>query len=148
MATVEAPDAIPMYHHLLGEPGGTPRCTGRQRRQLLHVLGEAVGRMHRAGIVHGDLRPGNILARKSDGRWEVFFIDNERTKKWPFLPNRLRLKNLVQINMLPSDVSKTDRLRFFHAYLLLNPSVRPRYKEWARKAMSITRRRFQQKGWA
>jgi hypothetical protein len=104
--------------------------------------------MHRAGIIHGDLRPGNVLARKVADGWEFFFLDNERTRKWPWLPMRLRLKNLVQINMLPEGISRTDRMRFFQAYMLANPSVCAAYKEWAERIMTRTRRRFRRKGWS
>ena len=46
------------------------RTAGRDletKRSLIRALGETVGRMHRNGIVHGDLRLGNVLARREDG---------------------------------------------------------------------------------
>jgi tRNA A-37 threonylcarbamoyl transferase component Bud32 len=89
----------------------------RERRLLLRQFGQIVGRMHRDGIAHGDLRLGNVLVRNRDGRWEFFFIDNERTRKFSRLPDRLRLKNLVQICFKsPRGLSRTDRMRFFIAY--------------------------------
>jgi hypothetical protein len=100
------------------------------------------------GIVHGDLRPGNVLARQTAGRWEFFFIDNERTRKCRFLSRHLRLKNLVQINMLPAGLTRTDRMRFFQSYMLANPSVCVSYRRWAERIMARTRRRFRRKGWS
>jgi tRNA A-37 threonylcarbamoyl transferase component Bud32 len=89
----------------------------RERRSFVRALGGTVGRMHAKGIFHGDLRPGNVLARKEGDDWRIFFLDNERTRKFRRLPERLRLKNLVQINMLePGEVSNTDRMRFFRGY--------------------------------
>jgi serine/threonine protein kinase len=89
----------------------------RERRSFIKALGCAVGRMHAEGIFHGDLRPGNVLARKEGDNWRIFFLDNERTRKFRKIPERLRLKNLVQINMFePGEVSGTDRMRFFREY--------------------------------
>jgi tRNA A-37 threonylcarbamoyl transferase component Bud32 len=148
LATEEVTDARPIYKYLVRPHCDENPCTLRDRRNLLRAIGRTVGRMHRAGIIHGDLRPGNVLARKVAGCWEFFFLDNERTRKWPWLPTRLRLKNLVQINMLPHGISRTDRMRFFQAYMLANPSVCATYKEWAERIMARTRRRFRRKGWA
>jgi tRNA A-37 threonylcarbamoyl transferase component Bud32 len=144
LATAEATEARSLYEYV-----GTscPSSTLSLRRRMLRRLGDEIGRMHQAGIVHGDLRPGNILVRRTGQDWEFFFIDNERTKRWPCMPWRLRRKNLVQLNMLPRGITRTDRLRFFQAYLLANPSVRLDYRRWARDVMRVTRRRFRRKGW-
>jgi tRNA A-37 threonylcarbamoyl transferase component Bud32 len=149
LATREVTDGVPVYKYLMPAPPtlASVPCSLREKRQLLRQFGQTVGRMHRAGIAHGDLRPGNILARRAHGGWEFFFIDNERTRKWPFLPTHLRLKNLVQINMLPWGVTNTDRLRFFQAYLLMNPKVRRGFRKWAGKIMRLTYKRFRQRGW-
>lgn len=145
--TLEVAGAMPVYRYLARDPSVPPSCSLHERRELARQLGLTIGRMHRAGIVHGDLRPGNILARRADGRWEFFLIDNERTYKPLRLWNRLRLKNLVQINMLPPSASNTDRLRFFQSYLLMNPRVRLHWRPWARRIMAIMRQRFLKKGW-
>jgi len=114
----------------------------RDRRELARTLGGIIGRMHRAGIVHGDLRSGNILARRAEDRWEVFFLDNERTRRWPWLPPHLRLKNLVQIGMLPPGVTATDRFRFWRAYLAECPGLWCRRKRWARRIQARTAKRM------
>jgi tRNA A-37 threonylcarbamoyl transferase component Bud32 len=147
LATEEVTGARPIYKYLVPGPRHEGTRSLQERRELLSAIGQTIGRMHRAGIVHGDLRPGNILARKTAGRWEFFFIDNERTRKRRILCRFSRLKNLVQINMLPTGLSRTDRMRFFHAYMLLNPPVCAMYKQWARSIMAWTHRRFRLKGW-
>jgi tRNA A-37 threonylcarbamoyl transferase component Bud32 len=147
MATIEVPDARPAHEYFREGCEPYARFTLRDRRQILRQLGYEIGRMHRAGIVHGDLRPGNILVRRGEQNWEFFFIDNERTRQWPCIPRKLRLKNLVQLNMLPHEISNTDRLRFFHAYMLSNPSVRLDYRAWAANVMIVTHKRFHKKGW-
>lgn len=147
LATVEIANARPVYDILIEESKASENHSRDKKRQLLRQLGDTIGRMHQNNIVHGDLRPRNVLARRSDGLWEFFFLDNERTKKLPYLPARLRLKNLVQINMLPRTVSRTERMRFFQSYILANPSVCAASKAWAQRIMARTRRRFDRKGW-
>ena len=89
----------------------------RQRRQLLHALGTFIGRVHATGFIHGDLRPGNVLASQQDGRFHFTLLDNERLVKKVPPPGRMLLRNLMQLNMLShADVSLTDRMRFFSAW--------------------------------
>lgn len=90
-----------------------------RRHKFLTELGETIGRMHAAGIFHGDLRSGNILVKaEGETHWKFYLLDNERTKKFNELPSRLRLKNLVQINMMTSKlINRTDRMRFYKSYL-------------------------------
>lgn len=88
-----------------------------QRRQLLKILGKFVGRVHATGFIHGDLRPGNILAEYKGGRFLFTLIDNERTVQKLPPPGRMLLRNLMQLNMLPPGVlSRADRMRFFVAW--------------------------------
>jgi hypothetical protein len=49
--------------------------------------------------------------------------------------------------MLPRGVSRTDRLRFFEEYMLMNPLVGLHAREWAGRVMTVARRRMQKKGW-
>ncbi|MCK5173302.1 MAG: hypothetical protein KAR47_07915 [Planctomycetes bacterium] len=95
----------------------------RQRRTLIRALGGQIGRMHSVQISHGDLRTGNILAEETNGNWNFCFLDNERTRKHRALPMRLRIKNLVQISLI-EEVTRTDRLRFFLAYMDEDRSIR------------------------
>ena len=84
------------------------------RRQLLRALGTCIGRVHATGFVHGDLRPGNILADLRGDRFYFTLIDNERTVQYTPPPGKLLLKNLMQLNMLSlAELGKTDRMRFF-----------------------------------
>jgi len=88
-----------------------------QRHKFLTDLGTTIGTMHNAAIFHGDLRPGNVMARIQDGNWKFYFLDNERTIKFAKLSEKLRLKNLVQINMIPSkQLTAADRMRFYKSY--------------------------------
>ncbi len=97
-----------------------PGCRGaglRSRRRLLRELGAFIGRLHAAGFVHGDLRPGNVLCVEEEGRFDFTLLDNERTVRRRPPPGRGLLRNLMQLNMLPPGVlSRSDRLRFFLAW--------------------------------
>jgi tRNA A-37 threonylcarbamoyl transferase component Bud32 len=115
-------------------------------RELIRTFGRVVGRMHAAGIFHGDLRLGNVLVRREKDGWQIFFIDNERTRRFRRLPARLRLKNLVQANMLISDcITKTDRMRFFKSYLQENTDIHGRHRKLAKKVDTKTRKRLRTK---
>jgi serine/threonine protein kinase len=93
------------------------RETLRVRRQLLQALGTFIGRVHATGFIHGDLRPGNVLAAQIADQFRFTLIANERnTHKLP-TPGKLLLRNLMQLNMLPlSKLSRSDRMRFFCAW--------------------------------
>jgi serine/threonine protein kinase len=118
----------------------------KSRRELIRALGQTIGRMHAKGIFHGDLRLGNILARQEKKRWRFFFLDNERTRKFYRLPARLRLKNLVQVNMFPpAAISNTDRMRFFKEYWAQNEKAKTKKADLIKKVLKKTRRRLDKK---
>lgn len=86
----------------------------QQRRQLLHALGTFIGRVHATGFIHGDLRTSNVLAQWHADHFRFSLIDNERNQHISPAPGKALLRNLMQLNMLlPSDLSRTDRMRFF-----------------------------------
>jgi serine/threonine protein kinase len=87
-----------------------------EKRRLIRQLGHVVGRMHAKGISHGDLRLDNVLLQPGDDKWKFYFIDNERTRQFSRIPERLRLKNLIQLNMTGHGITRTDRMRFILAY--------------------------------
>jgi tRNA A-37 threonylcarbamoyl transferase component Bud32 len=87
------------------------------KRQLLHSVGELVGSLHAAGIVHGDLRPNNILVTVKNNMFLLSLIDNERNQVYKKIPDKKIHKNCVQITMFkPCDMTKTDRLRLWYAW--------------------------------
>ncbi|GAB1260695.1 lipopolysaccharide kinase InaA family protein [Aurantivibrio plasticivorans] len=90
----------------------------RWKRMLLGALGQVVGRLHGAGIVHGDLRLNNVLIDSKSTSPCFYIIDNERNTYFKrAIPISKIIKNLVQLSMLaPRFGTKTDRLRFLTAY--------------------------------
>lgn len=143
LVTLEAENTKQIYQFI---PEGRENLTKEQlraKRELIRAFGRTVGRMHAAGIFHGDLKLVNVLARQEKNGWRFFFIDNERTKKFYILPPWLRLKNLVQVNMPPREtISSTDQMRFFKAYMSENPKIRDNWKRWAKKVITKTNRRL------
>jgi hypothetical protein len=146
LVTIEIENAKQIYEFIPNNPEDLTKEQLRSKRELIRALGRTVGRMHAAGIFHGDLRLGNVLARQQNNAWQLFFLDNERTKKFYRLPARLRLKNLVQVNMVGYGVSQTDRMRFFKAYLKENCNIQPNRNRWFRKVNSKTNRRLNKAG--
>lgn len=117
-----------------------------QRRKFFTDLGTTIGTMHNAGIFHGDLRPGNVMARRQDGKWQFYFLDNERTKKFAKLPEKLRLKNLVQINMIPSkQLTAADRMRFYKSYRKAHTAPIQNQKQLAIKTAQTTAKRLEKR---
>jgi hypothetical protein len=87
------------------------------KRATLRALGREVGRLHRAGFIHGDLTPFNIRI-VVDEPSRFAFIDNERTRHGVVIARqRRRLRNLVQLGhfALPG-ITRSDRMRVFRAY--------------------------------
>jgi hypothetical protein len=82
----------------------------------------------------------------ASNRVDFLFLDNERTVQYKRLPHLKRLKNLVQLNMdsIPV-VTRTDRLRFFHAYLLENMELNPERKYLLRRILEKTAARIARK---
>lgn len=145
LVTREVENATPLFQLLRD----VCRCSDAEaltdKRVLIRAFAQTIGQMHDRGIFHGDLRLGNVLAVKECQRWRFYFIDNERTKKFHQLPARLRLKNLVQINMFFDGISNTDRLRFFKPYLEANPGIQSHASAWAKKITAKTSRRLEKK---
>ncbi len=146
LVTREVDNARSVCDLLADDLCGDNRIIGAQKRSFICEFAHVVGRMHAGGIFHGDLRLGNVLARKVDGGWEFFFLDNERTRKFSHLPLCLRIKNLVQISMLRSEaITNTDRLLFARVYFRHNPVSSAVRKAWIRRAVSKTNKRLQKK---
>ncbi len=131
-----------LLNEMCQNPG---RNSFTQKRVLVEAFGRIIGRLHAKGIFHGDLRLGNVLVVREEQKWRLFFIDNERTKQFSRLPDGLRLKNLVQINMFRNGITNSDRLRFFKAYLKNNPEVANNQRDWTERILTKTSFRLQNK---
>jgi len=83
------------------------------RRALLGRLGAAVGSLHQAGFVHGDLVPPNVRV----GERGFVFLDNDRTRRSRILVHLAGRRNLVQLGrFVVPGVTLSDRARVLAAY--------------------------------
>jgi tRNA A-37 threonylcarbamoyl transferase component Bud32 len=146
LLTLEVENAKRIYEIIPNSVSNLTAEQMRDKREWLRVLGRTVGRIHKAGIFHGDMRLGNVLGRKNkDGR-QFFFLDNERTKKFRRLPFRLRVRNLVQLNMYRTKaVTDSDRMRFFKEYRAENKNSKSGEIRLIKKVVKITNRRLEKK---
>ena len=144
LVTREAQDTRQLYDYF-GMHSGRWFATAAQKKQFMQQYGRTIGRMHAAGIFHGDLRAGNVLAKRQNSKWSFFLLDNERTRKFRRLGNRLRFKNLVQANMQQGNITNTDRMRFYKAYLKENPNILNNQKQLAKKVTTKTAQRLKGK---
>ena len=138
LITAEISDSIPLSQ-LFSE------VSGNERQVLIEQFGQTVGLMHNQKIFHGDLRLGNILVKKNESKFDFYFLDNERTKKFRKLPMRLRVKNLVQVFMLRETLTDADRSLFLTSYLAQQQIPIDKDK-LAKKVISKTAKRLAAKG--
>jgi len=104
--------------------------TREAKRALLHALGAEVGRLHRAGFVHGDLVPPNVRVVGE----RFVFLDNDRTRRSALLVRLAGRRNLVQLGrFVVPGVMITDRMRVLVAYAAargLGRDARRRLARW------------------
>ncbi|HWO43599.1 MAG TPA: lipopolysaccharide kinase InaA family protein [Candidatus Eisenbacteria bacterium] len=102
-------------------PRASPEDIGEKRRAIA-ALADEIRRFHRLGFVHGDLVPSNILVAADGRAARFYFMDNDRTGRYPsWWPLRRWRRNLVQLNRLPlAGISLQDRMRFLRSYLEKN----------------------------
>jgi len=105
----------------------------QKKREYLRQLASEVRRLHQSGFIHGDLVPYNIMVQVQGDGLIFFFMDNDRTRRYPsWIPNPLWKRNLVQLNRvsLPG-ISQRDRVRFLHFYFGC--------RTWAKKKRRLIR---------
>jgi hypothetical protein len=113
------------------------------KRLVLRALGAEIARLHRAGYLHGDLTPHNILVTGLEPP-QFVFIDNERTRRTMLSRfERPRLRNLVQLgNVEIAGVTNTDRMRVWSGYSAAFPARRRRTGR--RRLAAMLRARIEQ----
>lgn len=117
------------------------------KRKLLAAAGSEIGRWHAAGLHHGDMRIGNVLVRRSGDTFTFFWLDNERNERFHPISDRLRVHNLMQVNMERTGVTLADRMRFWRAYARaagLHPGEARRLQ---RRILALTQARWRARGW-
>jgi tRNA A-37 threonylcarbamoyl transferase component Bud32 len=119
LATRTLPDACPLGGYLeTGLAALPPARQARLRQRLAVALGRLLAHLHRAGVTHRDLHPGNLLLRLGPGEEpHLHLIDLHAVGLGPPLDWPAARANLVMLNrwfVLRCD--RSDRLRCWHAY--------------------------------
>ena len=83
---------------------------------LARAVAEEVGKLHAAGVYHGDLSAKNFLVERQRGGWTVSITDLDNIRLWRRLTRRRRLKSLSQLNDLPAGLSLRARIAFVRKY--------------------------------
>jgi hypothetical protein len=87
-----------------------------EQQAVARAVGLEVGKLHAAGVYHGDLSAKNFLVEQSNGGWKASIIDLDNVRFWRPLTRRRRLKSLSQLNDLPDGISLRGRIAFVRAY--------------------------------
>jgi len=101
----------------------------RQAHDVLWSLGRAVGRLHRAGFTHRDLKTVNMLMHTSplSPRPEVVFIDLDGASRPPVVTAHRRMRDLSRLVrallQAAPHVSAAGRMRAVRGYLALPGSA-------------------------
>ncbi len=90
----------------------------RTIQKVIVALGSMIGRMHAAGVMHGDLHCGNVLVRTDTDPPKLVLTDLHRVRRRRKISRRARVINLAQLfHDRFTFTSRTERLRFLTEYL-------------------------------
>lgn len=95
---------------------------GRQfllKRRFIRSVAEFLGKLHLAGVYHGDLTANNIFIERRGEHVRVYLIDLDSVRSTCWISDQRRLKNLDELgrNFLDLRVfSVSDRIRFLTYY--------------------------------
>ncbi len=117
------------------------------KRHIIKELALHIAELHNLGLIHGDLRPNNLLIHTENNSTSFSFIDNERNYLYRHRPPiRKIVKNLVQLNMIfPVVLTRTDRLRFFQCYAEKRQLSFSQRKLILNRVLFITQKRMRHK---
>ena len=103
---------------------------GKETRAVFEKAGEAVKRIHQAGIYHADLHLKNFLVERKGPT--VYLIDFDKSVVFPHLRPSGRLKNLMRLDRSAEKLKRhglpltnRDKKAFCHAYVSGDEEIRP-----------------------
>lgn len=104
-----------------------------RKHRLMRRMGELPAALHKSGLYHTDMRPGNIFARLNDaGNFDMSLIDTDRVLCARLRGRRESRRNLMQMMFcLSPEMTMTDRMRIADAYVRargLTPTSKARRK--------------------
>ena len=128
--------------------GPAGRMDAAARRDLVAALAREVAAIHNAGLVHGDMRGGNVGVVAAPGGPRFCWMDNEGCRRPALRRRRLQARNLVQLNMLREGVTQADRLAFWRIYCRARGLRGRERRATLARVVRETRRRWAKRGWA
>ncbi|MBI5117372.1 hypothetical protein HZA56_12925 [Candidatus Poribacteria bacterium] len=88
-----------------------------RKRSFVRAGAHALREFHAKRIYQKDLSPKNVLVRNDgDGKVRFYCVDSDSVEFPWRVSFRRRIKNLAQLNGLPTCITTTDRLRFYKEY--------------------------------
>ncbi len=128
-------DSADLYGYVRG---GYASLSREGRTGFLRRLARLVRRMHDRGVFHADLKAANVLV----GSQRIVVVDLDRVRFSLEVPEGDRLLNLAQLNAsVTPPITRSDRLRFLHAYFGNCSSLWKKRTRWVREIMKRTRAR-------
>ena len=126
------PSVIDLISYLDKETEGT------KRGKVIEQAGEAVKKMHGAGIYHADLHLKNFLVEEK--KESVYLIDFDKSMVFPRLDPSRRLKNLKRLDRSAEklkryglSLTKRDKRIFCRTYVAGDEEIRPYLKTYRKK---------------
>jgi tRNA A-37 threonylcarbamoyl transferase component Bud32 len=141
LVTMWLPDAPALNDYVRSRVSG---FSPGKRKSFIRSLSRSLGKLHRQGIYHADLKSNNILVeeRGRGGGWTFSFIDLDRVRFARQVTDYQRINNLAQINAsVASVMTVRERLLFFRLYASEEPFFAER-KHWYRLIMHIGRHKI------
>ncbi len=86
--------------------------------EVMQLLGREIGKMHKFGCIHGDLKWSNILLKELDDKYKCFFVDLDGSR----IKKRLSLSEIIDelsrfyIEMLKYKLNSKEQEVFFQSY--------------------------------
>ncbi|MBI4831259.1 MAG: hypothetical protein HY801_06830 [Candidatus Lindowbacteria bacterium] len=114
----------------------------REKKDFIYAGALALRALHSRNIYQKDFSGKNVLVR-AGGNGEISFycVDSDSVQFPQRISLRRRLKNLAQLNGLPTCVTTVDRIRFFKHYFNVG-SITPRDKILLNTVRLMSSRRF------
>lgn len=111
-------------------------ATPSERRVFARKLGEALARMHEAGVAHGDLYAKHVFVDPCGQ--EVYYLDWQRSRLLRRVGRGRRFRDLAALDATLADglASTLERAEFLRAYLAAAPGAR----SWRWTAVEIRER--------
>jgi serine/threonine protein kinase len=111
------------------------------KREFIRLGARALREFHSKKIYHKDLSPKNLLVNTMpNGKLRFYCVDSDSVQFPLRLSLRRRIKNLAQLNGVPTCITTTDKIRFYKEYFGLL-ELTPKHRLFVNLIFFISRRR-------